>query len=144
MPLMNIRRVLESDYKELMGLYNAFVGSERYANFDNDSFKRVLHSPRNFVYVAEDEGKLVGFASFSVRDVVRYPRPIAELDELFVGVAWRKHGVGRELMAAVEAKARELDCYRMFIESQYQHTSGHKFYESLGYTNYGYHFVKNL
>ena len=141
---MNIRKAKQSDYRELMGLYNLFVGEDRYSKFDNDSFSRVLDSQNNFIFVAEDLGKLIGFASFSVRNVVRYPKPIAELDEIFVQPEYRQKGVGTMLMQQVEDRARELDCYRLFIESHYDHKAAHLFYERLGYTNYGYHFIKNI
>lgn len=141
---MNVRIAKLSDYEELMTLYNLFVGDDRYSKHDNDSFKKVLENHRCFIFVAEDERKLAGFVSFSVRDVIRYPKPIAELDELFIKEENRKHGLGKMLMEIVERKAKELNCYRMFIESSFKHEAAHKFYESLGYTNYGYHFIKNL
>jgi GNAT superfamily N-acetyltransferase len=141
---MNIRLVKQSDYEELMGLYNLFVGSDRYSRHDNDAFSTVIKNPRNFVFIAEDHDKLVGFTSFSIRDVIRYPKPIAELDELFVLPEYRQQGVGKDLMSQVEAKAKALNCYRVFIESHYDHKVAHQFYEKLGFTNYGYHFIKNL
>ena len=141
---MTIRPAVETDYAELILLYNDFVGEDRYSRHDNDSFHKVLESKNNFVYVVEDKGKLVGFSSFSVRNVIRYPKPIAELDELFVSAEYRRHGVGKQLMDIVMKKAKELDCYRIFIESNYKHTGAHKFYESLDFTNYGYHFIKDL
>lgn len=141
---MNIRLVMEADYAELMVLYNGFVGEDRYSKHDNDSFKKVLNNPNNFVFVAEDNKNLVGFVAFSVRDVVRYPKPIAELDELFVSPTWRQKGLGKQLMQQVEDKAKELQCHRLYIESHYDHKAAHKLYESLGFKNYGYHFIKNL
>lgn len=90
---MKVRLVTKADYKELMNLYNLFVGSDRYSKHDNDSFDKVLDNPSNYVYVAEDNNKLVGFVSFSIRDVIRYPKPIAELDELFVSTDYRKEGL---------------------------------------------------
>jgi len=141
---MDIREAKQSDYRELMDLYNLFVDEDRYSKHDNDSFIKVLGNQNNFIFVAEDSGKLVGFITFSVRDVVRYPKPIAELDELFVSPGYRQKGVGKMLMEQIEDKAKELDCYRMYIESHYDHKTAHVFYEKLGYTNYGYHFIKNL
>lgn len=141
---MKIRLARESDYKQLMQLYNDFVGEDRYSKYNNDSFKKVINSTNNFIFVAEDNGKLVGFATFSIRDVIRYPKQIAELDELFVSLDYRQKGVGKLLMQQVEDKAKELNCYRIFVESQYKHETAHKFYEELGYSNYGYHFIKNL
>ncbi len=141
---MIVRLARESDYHQIMSLYNDFVGEDRYSKLENDSFSKVLNSTTNFVYVSEEEGKLVGVATFSVRPVIRYPKPIAELDEMYVDPDSRRHGVGKVLMQEVEKKAKELGCHRVYIESQYKHEQGHKFYESLGYKNYGYHFFKNL
>lgn len=141
---MIIRNAITEDYEKLMKLYNLFVGSDRYSKHNNDAFLRVLKNPNNFLFVAEENGLLIGFASFSIRDVIRYPKKIAELDELFVLENFRKSGVGKQLIIKAEEKARKLDCYRMFIESHYDHKTAHQFYEALGYTNYGYHFIKNL
>lgn len=141
---MEIREATKSDYQELMKLYNDFVGQKRYSKLDNDSFYIVLVNDNNYIYVAEEGNDLVGFATFSVRDVIRYPKPIAELDELFVSPEYRKKGVGKKLMQQIEEKAKKLNCYRLFIESHYDHKAAHFFYKALGYTNYGYHFIKNL
>jgi GNAT superfamily N-acetyltransferase len=141
---MTIRLAKKDDYLPLMELYNLFVGDDRYSKVNNDSFLRVLNNPQNYIYVAEDKEKIVGFATFSVRDVVRYPKSIAELDELFVLKDNRKKGVGKKLMDEVEKQAKKLDCYRIFIESHYDHKVAHHFYENLAYKNYGYHFIKDL
>lgn len=141
---MKVRLAKMSDYHQIMSLYNDFVGEDRYSKLDNDSFSKVLHTSTSFVYVSEKAGKILGIATFSMRHVIRYPKPIAELDEMYVDPNFRRQGIGNELMQAVEKRARELGCYRLYIESQYKHEQGHKFYESLGYKNYGYHFLKNL
>lgn len=141
---MIIRGAKKSDYRDLMILYNGFVESDRYSSFDNDNFDKTLKSKDNFIYVVEENKKLVGFASFSIRLVVRYPKPIAELDELFVIPEYRKKGVGKLLMDKILSKAKELNCHRLFIESHYKHEAAHKLYDKLGFTNYGYHFIKDL
>lgn len=141
---MTIRRAKASDYKKLIDLYNGFVGENRYSKYDNDSFGKVIKSKNNFVYVSEENYKMVGFVTFSVRLVIRYPKPIAELDELYVLPEYRRKGVGQKLMEKILSKAKELNCYRLFIESHYEHKSAHKLYGKLNFTNYGYHFIKNL
>ncbi len=141
---MKIRLAKPSDYDDLIKLYSLFVGVDRFSQKNNDSFKIVLENQRNFVYVALDEDRLIGFATLSIRDVIRYPRPIAELDEIFILEEYRKHGVGKNLMKIIEEKAVELDCQGIFIESNINHTVAHKFYETLGYENKGYQFIKAL
>ena len=109
---MIIRQARPTDYKELMELYNGFVGENRYSNYNNDSFNKVIESKNNFIYVAEENNRLTGFATFSARVVVRYPRPIAELDELYVDPTVRKKGEGTMLMNEILIKAKELISHR--------------------------------
>lgn len=141
---MKIRKAELEDYAQIMSLFNQFVGSDRYSKNDNDSFGKVLRSSNNYVFVAQDNDSLIGFVTFSVRNVIRYPKPIAELDELFVSPKYRKIGLGRQLVKKTEQLAKELNCYRVYVESHYDHKEAHKFYETLGYKNYGFHFIKNL
>lgn len=141
---MKIRPAKRSDYKQLVDLYNKFVGYDRYSKLDNDSFFEVLKNKKNFILIAEINGKLVGFITFSIRTVVRYPRPIVEMDELYVEPEYRRLKLGKKLVAASLKKSKQLGCYRMFVESHYKHKAAHKFYEKLGFTNYGYHFIKDI
>lgn len=141
---MEIREAKKGDYQELIELFNDFVGDKRYINKGSDSFEEVLDDPSCFVYVAEEKGKLVGFVTFSVRRVIRYPKPIAEIDELFVSPGYRRKGLGNKLVEVVLDKVSELGCYRVFIETHYKHKGAHKLYESMEFTNYGYHFIKDL
>lgn len=141
---MHIRPAEKKDYEELMTLYNDFVGEDRYSHHNNDAFFYILQSRTSYIYVALEKGHIIGFASFSVRNVVRYNKPIAELEELFVKPEARKKGVGRKLLDRVLNKATKLNCYRMYISSHVERKIAHKFYKSLGFVNYGYHFKKNL
>lgn len=118
------------------------VEEDRYSKPGNDSFKKVLDSKDNFVFVAEEDSKPVGFITVSARSVIRYPKPILQVDELFVDADFRKHGVGRQLIQAVEAFAQDNGYPRIYIESAYKHDVAHKFYEKNGYTNRGYYFQK--
>jgi PhnO protein len=140
----DIRPATLTNYTQLMELYNWFVGSDRYSNHESDSFELVLEEPNSFVFVLDDGQKLVGFVAYSIRRVVRYPKPIAELEELFVSPELRGQGWGAKLLEFVTGEAKDKGCYRMYIESHYQHEVAHKLYEKLGFANYGFHFVKNL
>ncbi len=142
--IVTIRKAEEKDYKDLMKLYNEFVGEDRYSNNDNDSFKQILNSPTANMFVAEAEGRLIGFSTCSTRFLVRYPKQIMQLDELFVVKEFRKHGVGKRLVETIEEKARDLDCFKIYIESGIKHADAHKFYEALGYENGGYYYKKTI
>jgi len=61
--------------------------------------------------VAEEEGRLIGFAEASVRSVAEGapPGPAAYLEGIWVEPERRRRGIGRALLAAVEAWARRED-----------------------------------
>lgn len=141
---MKIRLAKQLDYSDLMVLYNGFVGEDRYSKRDNDSFQKVLNDPNAYILVAEKNDKIIGFATFSIRTVVRYPKPIAELDEFFVVPECRKKGIGKQLLQTVLDRAKKRGCYRLYIESHYDHKAAHTLYDKMRFTNYGYHFIKSL
>ncbi|MEK7615784.1 MAG: GNAT family N-acetyltransferase [Patescibacteria group bacterium] len=140
---ITIRPAKEEDYEQLLRLYSLFTERD-YSGHDNDAFKKVLQSDTSFIFVAEHETMLIGTVLITVRDVIRYARPIAEVDELFVLEAYRKQGVGKQLMHVVEEKTKELNCQRIYLESASDRKAAHAFYEKLGYTNYGFCFKKDL
>lgn len=141
---MQIRGAKPEDYDQIIALYNDFVEEDRYSEHNFDSFKQVLKNPNNFIYVAESGDALIGFATLSIRNVVRYPNPIAELDELYVSPSHREKGIGKKLIEKVEQKAKELNCYVIYIESHDDRQTAHKFYASQGYTKYGFAFRKRI
>lgn len=142
--IITIREAVAEDYKGVMKLYNEFVNKDSFSKLDNDSFQQVIDYPTTYLYVAEGDQKLLGFASFSTRFVVRYPKHIMQLDELFVSEEYRKHGVGGRLIEVMEEKARDLDCAGIYIESSVERKTAHKFYEEQGYKNSGFYFKKSL
>lgn len=141
MPDLIYRDVRHDDRKALQGLYGEFVGdSSRYARGDGDSFERVIESPRAKFIVACDDSTLVGFLLCTSRDVFRYPRPIVEIEELFVLPSQRRKGVARHLMELAEAWAREQGAGTIFLASDKKRTEAHDLYRSLNYSEYAYHF----
>ena len=141
---MIIRRARLSDYEGLIPLLNDFVGDDRYSRRDNDSFAKMLRDSRSFVFVAKEKKRLIGFVTFCVRKVVRYSKPIMEIDEMYVSPDFRRKGVGKSLLKLAEKKAKELGCRKMFLESHEDRKGAHKFYASMGYKKGGYYFDKIL
>ncbi len=141
---MKIRLAKTEDYKELIKLYSLFVGDNRFSKKNSDSFVKVLENPNSYIYVATDKQKLIGFATLSTRNVVRYSKLIAELDELFVLENYRKHGVGKKLMEIIEKKTKDLNCKGIFIQSGKDHKVAHRFYKNHGYIERGFYFTKDL
>lgn len=141
---MVIRKATSEDYKDLMSLYDDFLETKRFSDEDNDSFQKVIKNKTNYIFVAEENNKIIGLITASTRLAVRYPNPIMQVDELYVDPAYRKHGIGKHLIAEVEKVAHKNNCQKIYIESAYKHTLGHRFYEKNNYEKSGYYFRKNL
>ena len=126
-----------------MALYAAFLDRD-FSTPGNDGFQTVLNNETTYILVAEDDSKLAGFITASVRPVVRYVRPIMQIDELYVDPDFREHGVGRQLIQGAETIGVENNCHAIYIESGFDYTVAHKFYEKNSYEKVGYYFKKVL
>lgn len=136
-----IRNAIEGDYERFMKLMGEFVEDQtRFANYDNDSFLEVINDENSYVFVYEDLSEIIGFIVFSVRSVVRYPRPIMEVEEIFVSSKSRRKGVGRSLIEKAMEIGRQKQCYYIFLASDKKRVQAHMFHKSLGFIEYGYHY----
>jgi GNAT superfamily N-acetyltransferase len=85
------------------------------------------------VFVAEDAGRIVGFATAATRkhwsgDIDAY------IGELAVAEDCTTRGIGRALVAAIETWARSFGHNRVTLETGASNSGGRAFYAALGYT----------
>ncbi|RII22126.1 aminoalkylphosphonic acid N-acetyltransferase [Streptomyces sp. YIM 130001] len=64
------------------------------------------------------------------------------VDDLVTATEARSSGVGRELLAHLEGRARELACHRVELDSGTQRSDAHRFYFRERMHVSGYHFTK--
>lgn len=99
-------------------------------------FAEHLAAPAARVFVAEDEGKVVGVASLWIRPRLNWTTPEAWLPDLYVEPAARRRGHARGLLAACADEARSNGCHRLILESGHQRAEAHRLYESFGFEHY--------
>ena len=127
---MNIRihQAKHSDYKRVMELYADFVNQpDRYKNHNNDSYKKAPKQPNHFMLVAKAGENIIGFITFSIRTVVRYPKPIVEVEEFYVAPNFRREGIGTRLMNKALDFSRQKDCQYIFLASSKDRVPAHEF-----------------
>ena len=94
--------------------------------------------------VATDGGEVVGLATVHLRHALNHAAPLAQLSLLVVDERVRGRGVGRALVAAAEAWAREQGCHRMIVTTALQRSDAHAFYERIGYAHTGRRYGKDF
>jgi GNAT superfamily N-acetyltransferase len=83
-------------------------------------------------WIAELDGKPVGFAFFFLTYSTWRGRPTLYLEDLFVQPAARGRGVGRALMRGLAAEALRLGCRRFVWQVLDWNEPSIRFYQSLG------------
>jgi GNAT superfamily N-acetyltransferase len=90
------------------------------------------------MFLAEVDRRVVGMASLRLLPNICDPMPYAELTELFVEDAYRRLGVGRALVEAIEQAARIGGANQLILLTGLKNSRAHAFYHALGYAIYSF------
>lgn len=88
------------------------------------------------VFVAEEAGKIVGFAQCALRhDYVEGTdsSPVGYLEDIFMDEACRRRGYAARLLSACEKWAKEKGCLEFASDCELTNTDSLKFHLSLGF-----------
>lgn len=89
--------------------------------------------PTTLIFLAYIDKKAVGIATCFRGFSTFQARPLVNIHDLAVLPEYRGQGVGRKLLSAVEAKARELGCCRVTLEVQENNLTARRLYEHTGF-----------
>ncbi|MEK9196553.1 MAG: GNAT family N-acetyltransferase [Patescibacteria group bacterium] len=138
---IKIHRAVGEDYEKVIKLYGEFVeDTKRYTNLDNDSYLKAIDDPNFYIDLAVSDDIIIGFITYSIRTVVRYPKPIMEVEEFYVSPNHRRGGVGRKLFQNTLDFSKETNCQYVFLASSKDRPTAHKFYKSFDFDEYALHF----
>ncbi|MCU0489272.1 MAG: GNAT family N-acetyltransferase [Anaerolineales bacterium] len=126
-----IRVAVVQDISELDRLNRVFNGCDE----NVEELVRRFEDPRRIEWpvVAEVDGRLVGFAALRLAPGLFYPEPHAEMTELYVEDAYRRRGIGRELVQYVERLAVEMGAVELWLMTGKENLPAQDFYRALGY-----------
>lgn len=133
---MRIRAAVAADQAELLAMVQALT--RHHADeplLTAESLARDVFGPEPWfrVRVAEGEAGLLGYAATLPLARLGYGARGMDLHHLFVTEAARGQGVGRALVAACEALARDLGCSYLIIGTHPGNLAAHRYYQGLGY-----------
>jgi GNAT superfamily N-acetyltransferase len=132
MPEPTIRRAAGRDAPRLAEL-SGVLGYPAAAAELGPRLERLLASSQDVVLVAESAtGEVVGWLHGAEQELLESGRR-CEILGLVIDPEHRGRGIGRCLVAAVEAWARARHLEQMTVRSNVARTESHPFYERLGY-----------
>ena len=137
--MATIRPPSERDHEQwrvLWGGYNAFYGrvgpTALPATVTQTTWARLL-DPKEPVHglVAEEDGRLIGLAHYLFhRSTISIPLT-CYLQDLFTAEAARGKGIGRALIEAVYARAREAGSRRVYRQTHETNETAQRLYEKM-------------
>jgi len=86
------------------------------------------------------DGKEIGRAFLYILSNNFHKEPFGFLEDVFINPEAQGQGLGSELVKAVIKEAKRQKCYKLVGTSRYARQQVHKFYEKLGFKNYGIEF----
>ena len=109
-----------------------------------ERISRVMHDPRLFLLVAEQEGVVCGLMSLDIRYSVTRGADLARITALVVPPQCARQGIGRRLLREAEAIARQARVARIEVTTNMRREAAHAFYLGCGYSEGSRHFIKLL
>lgn len=103
-----------------------------------------MASPMHKTFVAEVDGVIAGFVGCSALRIYESDLPTGWIMALAVGKRFRRQGIGRLLVRAVEQWCCEHGIPDLRVHSGDQRSDAHKFYEQCGFGRAGVRFKKAL
>jgi aminoglycoside 6'-N-acetyltransferase I len=134
--MIRIARAGAADFADWLKLRNALWP---HAEPENPEEMRAILGDDNLVaFVARDEsGAAVGFAEAAIRrDHVNgcNSSPVGFLEGIYVAKSARRHGVARQLVAAVADWSRGEGCSELASDAAIDNDASHRMHEALGFS----------
>ena len=129
---INIRRCMVSDAKRIFELSAHELGYNFSEEQVEANVRRLIGLSSNLLLVAEHGDDVIGFIHACNHDPV-YAPPMKSIVAIAIDVEYRRQGLGRRMVCAVEDWARETGAAGVRVNSAVELKSGLSFYKSLGY-----------
>lgn len=145
---LTVREATRGDLPAVLALYAqpAFDDGDVLSPAEAERMlERFAAYPDYALYVAEEEGRIVGTFALLVMDNLGHRgAPSAIVEDVVVDASLQGRGIGRRMMAEALDIARSKGCYKLALSSNQKRQAAHAFYESLGFERHGFSFRVQL
>ncbi len=125
------RVAVVSDAEELRRLNDAFNGTG--SNTTEGIREALVREDAETVFVAEAEGRLLGFGCGQLLKSICYSVFYAEITEIYVEEAFQKQGIGKGLLCFMEDWYRSKNIHDFQLFTGGENLNAQKFYKRQGY-----------
>ena len=143
-----IRKAEKKDLPAILTLHSEIdLVSEKSTSLQKaqDIFYRIRTYPDYHVYIAVEDGEIVGtFALLIMDNLAHNGAPSGIIEDIVVKKDRQGKGIGKQMMAYAMKKCKEAGCYKLTLSSNTVRDKAHKFYESLGFKKHGYSFTVDI
>lgn len=137
-----IRSAASADSKQLAALIEQ-LGYPADEGLIHDQLAQLASQPRTTVFVADDDGVIIGLLCFSIIPLLHLSGGLGRISALVVDSQFKGQGVGRRLVAEAEEFAWNNGCTRIEVTSADRRLDAHAFYETIGYKQDSRRFIKS-
>ena len=129
---ISIREATERDATPIAHLNRIALGYDYPTGKTAQKLSAVLHSPRDKVFVAVTDGQVVGYIHACAYDLL-YDPIMTNIMGLAVSPDYRRRGIGKLLIQAVEEWGKNTGSHAIRLNSGGTRKGAHAFYRSCGF-----------
>lgn len=141
---MQIRQATEADADSILALQTQIYRVDEISPDAKSALVSQLKDDTCKVLVSEENGNIQATATIYLIQVAVRNRPYALFEGLVVDKFLRGKGIGTKFFEEMIAIAKDLKCYKIIFTSGTDRTDAHKFYEKLGFKQWGLEFRMDL
>lgn len=135
-----LRSAVADDLPAMLALYRHLSPEDPplSAEAASPSWLGLLASPLSDVLVAQVDGVIAASCLLLVvPNLTRGGRPFAMIENVVTDAAWRRRGLGTQLLGLARERARAAQCYKIMLATGRTDDAVLRFYERAGFTRSG-------
>ena len=130
-----IREAVQADLPQILELYKELNPKDPPVDLNTAAavWENAANSGITY-FVAECDGRIAATCYIAIiPNISRQYASIGFIENVVTAEAYRRRGIGRQLLENVIAYAKAKHCYKVTLQSGASRTEAHGFYESLGF-----------